>query len=344
MRCTVLLDRFRLALSAIVALALVGSLGTPARADDLPTIRVGWVVPVANLPSILFEKPGVAQHLGRTYQYQPIRLASTVAMVTAMATGDLDIGTLGYSAFAIAVANAGMSDLRVIGDEFRDGVEGYYSDEYMVRKDDPIARVEDLKGKVIGANAVGGAMDIAMRVMFRKHGLDLKSDVTVVEAGLANMKAMLSERKVALAEATLPFSYDPDYRAIARPLFTQREAVGTTDMIIWAARTPFLSKNRAAMVDFMEDAIRAAHFYLDPANHQEAVDIAAKFTKQPASNYQDWLFTKKDFYRDPNLLPDLTALQTSIDLQAELGFVKTSFKIGDYTDLSIVKEAAGRVK
>jgi NitT/TauT family transport system substrate-binding protein len=344
MRCTVLLDRFRLAFTAIATAALLSALATAARADDLPTIRVGWVVPVANLPSILFEKPGIARHLGKTYQYQPIRFASTVAMVTAMATGDLDIGTLGYSAFAIAVANAGMSDLRVIGDEFRDGVPGYYSDEYMVRKDDSIKRVEDLKGKVIGANAVGGAMDIAMRVMFRKHGLDLKNDVTIVEGGLPNMKAMLSEQKVSLAEATLPFSYDPEYRAIARPLFTQRDAVGTTDMIVWAARTPFLSKNRAAMVDFMEDAIRAAHFYLDPANHREVVDIAAKFSKQPASNFADWLFTKKDFYRDPNLLPDLAVLQKSIDLQAELGFVKTSFKIGDYTDLSIVKEAAARVK
>ncbi len=158
------------------------------------------------------------------------------------------------------------------------------------------------------------------------------------------MKAMLSERKVVLAPATLPFSYDPELRAIARPLFTQKEAVGTTDMIIWAARAPFLAANRAAMVDFMEDAVRATHFYTDTANHQEAVAIAAKFSKQPASNFDDWLFTKKDFYRDPNLLPDLAALQKSIDLQAELGFVKASFDIKDYTDLAIVKEAAARIK
>lgn len=144
---------------------MLGALSSaPVRAADPPTIRVGWVVPVANLPSVLFEKPGVAHHLGQSYQYQPVRFASTVAMVTALATSDLDIGTLGYSAFAIAVTNAGMKDLRVIADEFRDGVAGYYTDEYMVRKDDPIARIEDLKGKVVGSNSLGGAMDIAMRV------------------------------------------------------------------------------------------------------------------------------------------------------------------------------------
>jgi NitT/TauT family transport system substrate-binding protein len=329
----------------VAAAALLGTwCATPVCAADLATIRVGWVVPVANLPSVLFEKSTLAHHLGQTYQYQPVRFASTVAMVTALATGDLDIGTLGYSAFAIAVTNAGMKDLRVIADEFRDGVPGYYTDEYMVRKDDSIARIEDLKGKVVGSNSLGGAMDIAMRVMFRQHAIDPKTDVTVVEAGLANMKAMLSERKVVLAPATLPFSYDPELRALARPLFTQKDAVGTTDMIIWAARMPFLDKNRAALVDFMEDAVRATHFYTDTANHAEAVAIAAKFTKQPANNFDDWLFTKKDFYRDPNLLPDLAALQKSIDLQAELGFVKASFAIGDYTDLSIVKEADARIK
>lgn len=307
-------------------------------------VRVGWVVPVANLPSILFEKQGIARHLGQTYQYEPIKFSSTVAMVTALATGDLDIGTLGYSAFAIAVVNAGMGDLRIIADEFRDGVDGYYTDEYMVRKDSPIQRVEDLKGRVVGTNSAGGAMDIGMRAMLRKHNIDVKNDVTVIEAGLANMRAMLVDRKIELAPATLPFSYDPELRAIARPLFTQKEGVGTTDMIIWAARTPFLDKNRPAMIDFMEDSVRAVRYLTAAANHQEVVDIAAKFTKQPASNFSDWLFTAKDFYRDPNLLPDLVALQRSFDLQAEMGFVKNSFDVNKYTDLSIVKEAAARVK
>lgn len=322
-----------------VGLLLAQSLA--ARADPV-TIRVGWVVPVANTPSILFEKPGLARHLGQSYQYAPIRFASTVAMVTALATGDLDIGTLGYSAFAIAVVNAGMSDLRIIADEFRDGVDGYYADEYMVRKDSAIQTVEDLKGHVIAANSFGGAMDIAMRAVFRKHGIDAKKDVTLIEAGLANMRAMLAERKVDLAEATLPFSYDPELRALARPLFVQKDGVGTTDMIVWAARAPFLAKNRPAMVDFMADAVCAIRYLTDPTHHGEVVEIAAKFARQPAGYYENWLFTNKDFYRDPALLPDLAALQRSFDLQAEMGCIKSSFAVDQFTDLGIVREAAAR--
>ena len=76
-----------------------------------------------------------------------------------------------------------------------------------------------------------------------------------------------------------PFSFDPELAQIARPLFSQRDALGPTQMIVWVARAGFLQKNRAAMVDFMEDAVRVVRWYLDPENHDEAVQIAAKVTK-----------------------------------------------------------------
>jgi NitT/TauT family transport system substrate-binding protein len=50
-------------------------------------------------------------------------------------------------------------------------------------------------------------------------------------------------------------------------LFTQKEGVGRTQMIIWAARESFIDKNRAALVDFMEDVLLIERWYLDPKNH-----------------------------------------------------------------------------
>ena len=96
----------------------------------------------------------------------------------------------------------------------------------------------------------------------------------------------------------LPFSLDPELRKIARALYTQREAIGVTEMIVWTARKPFLDKNRAAMVDFMEDTLRIVQWYLDPKNQKEAAEIAARVTKQPAERF-GWLFTEKDYYRTP---------------------------------------------
>ena len=141
----------------------------------------------------------------------------------------------------------------------------------------------------------------------------------------------------------LPFSLDPELRKIARPLFKQSEAIGETEMIIWAVRKPFIDKNRAAMVDFMEDALRIVRWYLDPANQKAAAEIAAKVTKQPAERF-GWLFTEKDYYRDPNMLPNLEALQRNLDMTADLGFVKGKVDLAKHVDLSIVKEAAARIK
>ena len=65
-----------------------------------------------------------------------------------------------------------------------------------------------------------------------------------------------------------------------------------------AARQSFIDKNRAALVDFMEDSLRIVRWYLDPANHKEVMEICARITKRPAEQF-DWVFTNKDNYRDP---------------------------------------------
>jgi NitT/TauT family transport system substrate-binding protein len=162
------------------------------------------------------------------------------------------------------------------------------------------------------------------------------------------MAAMLLEKKADAIPGVIPFSFNPKLREGSRVLFTQKEIVGRTQMILWAARSEFLKKNRAAMVDFMEDSIRAARWFLDPANHKEAVEIAARVSKRPPEAFDKWLFVKAgqqgDYYRNPDMLPDLRALQANIQLQHDLGLLKASFDVTKYADLSIVREAAKRVK
>jgi sulfonate transport system substrate-binding protein len=325
------------------ALAAVIFLSGVAQAEPVK-IRVAWVAIVSNLPSMLFIKDGIARHQGKSYVFEPIHFQSTPLMIPALATGDLDIGTLAYSSLASAIQKAGLDDLRIIADEFQDGVEGYYTDEYMVRKDSPIRTFDDLKGKIIASSGIGGAMDVPFRIMLKKHGMDDKKDVTIVEIGMPNHRAALADGKVDLISSPLPFSRDPGLRQMARTLFTQRDAVGTTQMITWSARAGFIAKNRAAMVDFLEDTIRARRYFADPANHAEVVKLVTGLTKEPAEHYDSWLFTKHDYYRDPSDLPDLAALQRNIDALSELKLLPAKIDIAAHSDLSLVKEAAARVK
>ena len=169
---------------------------------------------------------------------------------------------------------------------------GRYTNEYYVLKDGPIQKVERPEGQGGRDQCRGLGSRCRLRAMLRKGGLEDKRDYTVLEAPFPTMRAMLAEKKVDLIPAVLPFSLDPELKKIARPLFSQRDAIGVTDMIVWTARKPFIDKNRAAMVDFMEDSIRIVRWYLDPANQKEAAEIAARVTKQPVERF-GWLFTEQ---------------------------------------------------
>jgi NitT/TauT family transport system substrate-binding protein len=328
-------------LSLAAAVLAVGI--ASAKAADPVKIRFGWAVVPASMVPLFPEIKDKLKHYGKSYTLDAQRFQGTPQMITAQATGDLDISTLAFSTIALAIQNAKMNDLRVISDEFQDGVEGYATNTFLVAKDSPIRKVEDLKGKVLATNGGGSAVDIAMRAMLRKHGIDDNKGVTWVEAPLPNMGAFLAEKKADHVPSVLPFSANPKTLEASRVLYTQKDAVGQTQMIIWAARKPFLDKNKAAMIDFFEDAIMAMRWFEDEKNHAATVKLVSDFTKIPAPVFDSWLFTKKDYYRNPKLIPNLEALQKNIDLQKDLGLLKTSIDIKKFSDLSLAEAAAKRM-
>jgi sulfonate transport system substrate-binding protein len=318
-----------------------------AQADPLK-IRLSYIVPVSNWATILFQKPELAKHLGKSYTFEPVRFQSTPTLIQALSAGEIEIANLGFTSLPLAITNAGMTDLRIISDELQDGVPGYYSNEYMVAKDSPIKTVEDLKGKVITTNGYGSGTDIPLRVMLAKHKLNDKSDVTFIESPIATMGSMLNEHKVDLIAWVLPFTANPKAHETARTLFTQGDAMGITQLGMWVTRQGFIDKNRAALVDFMEDALRAERWYFDPANHAAAVTIAVAVTKIPAETWDSWLFKKAgqggDYYRNPEGEPDVASLQKAIDEQQKYGFLKQSVEVKRYVDLSLVEAASKRLK
>ena len=158
------------------------------------------------------------------------------------------------------------------------------------------------------------------------------------------MTAMLFDKKADLIPPVLPFALDPEAQERRQACCSSsKDALGVTQMIVWTARKSFIDKNRAAMVDFMEDMLRIVRWYLDPKNHDEVAQIASKITKVPPERF-GWLFTKSDTYRNPNLMPNLEALQPNVDATRELGFVKKPIDVKKYADLSLVQEAAKRLK
>ncbi len=326
---------------ALLGSALLGAWAGPAQADPVK-FRIGWIAMPASRAGYLLEKPELLHHLNQSYTVEPMHFSSTPAQLQALASGDLDIAQLGYSTLGAAVENAHMEDVRIIADELEDGRPGWSTTHFTVLKDSPIKTIDDLKGKVVATNGIGSGLDIALRWVLLQHKMQVKTDYTDVEVNFPNMRPALAEHKVDLISAVLPFMYDPELVRIGRTLFEQGAETGPSELLMWAAHAPYIAEHRAALVDLMEDVLRAQRWYFDPANRQEAVAMAAKITKQ-APESLDWVFTKRDFYRSPNGNPDLKTVATDLKMEKELGLLKSDIDVPKYADLSIVDEASTRL-
>ncbi|MGH7089187.1 MAG: ABC transporter substrate-binding protein, partial [Stellaceae bacterium] len=192
---------------ALVAASAAGPVA-PASAARLK-ISVGWVVISADMCPLVFEKPDILKHYGKSYIVEPTRFKGTSAEITAMASGQLDIASLAYSSLPLAIENAHLDDLRVIADGFQDGHQGYASIDYMVKNGSAIKKVEDLKGKILGVNVIGAAVDIGGRAVLAKHGLQYPRDYSIVESPFPAIGAMLLSGKADIVSMPAPFVYAP---------------------------------------------------------------------------------------------------------------------------------------
>jgi sulfonate transport system substrate-binding protein len=336
------LNRRQFGLGALATTTALASVSNRPAAAAPVRIRVGWVVVPASSAPLVLAKKELLTNFGKSYVAEAVHFAGTPPVITALAAGELEIGPLAFSSFALAIQNAHLDDLRVICDEVQDGVAGHGTNQFMVLKDGPIKKVADLKGKVLATNVEGSAVDIAMRAMLKRSGLEANKDYTIIEAPFPAMRAMLAERKADLISAVPPFSLDPNLTSIADTLFTQKDAFGITQLTMWTARTGFIQNNRAALVDFLEDVVRAIRWYIDPKNHEEAVAIVAQLNKAPPAR-MEWAFGPRDQFRDPNGMPNLTALQSNLKLQKQVGLLNEDIDVKTYSDLSMVGEAAKRL-
>lgn len=341
-RRTLLTGLAALATPAVARAQMPMKAPMPAPGTAPLKIRYGWAITPAQFLPLIFANTDILHNYGRSYTAEGYYFKGSAPQITALAAGELDFAALAFSSFGLAIQNAHMNDLRVVGDMYQDGVDGYYSSQYVVRADSDIHRIEDLKGKTIASNGLGGAIDMAMRKMLRTHGLEDKRDYKVIEVDFPNMPAMLDEKKVDMAGMVAPFSLNEIKAGHVRSLFTIKDAMGVAQTTLLAARAPVIAKNHAAFVDFFQDVQIGTDWLLNPANRQAALALVSKVTKRPEANFASWAFTHSDYFHDPDARPNLKALQSNLDVQKELGFLRIAIDVEKHADLSLVDEAAKR--
>jgi sulfonate transport system substrate-binding protein len=336
----------RIALAVALVIALTGGAVGPAAAQAPVKIRwgaVGGATP-SDITPIIFANKSILKHWGRSYTVEVQSFNGSSLIIPALASKNLDFAMLANAALGFAILNANL-DIKIVSHVLAEGVPGWFSGTWFVLNDSPVKTPCDLKGKSVALGAKGTALDLALRVMLKKNcNLTADRDYTIVEVRFPNQETFLREKKVDATVLITPFVHTALKKGGIRAVFNNGDALGKSEFLVQVARTEFLAQHKAAIEDMMEDYLIAWRWYLDPKNHEQAAKYAAEYTKQPVENFLGWSFVKeKDYYRDPNLIPDVEALQKDLRLMHENGMIAQTVDVKKYVDLSLVEGALKRV-
>ena len=223
----------------------------------------------------------VLKGYGKDYTVDMTFTRGTPEAGTLAAAGQADMATLSFAVFATSVLKSivpgGMS---IVSDNYQDGRPGYAQNTFFVLKDSPITSTQDLKGKKVGINAFGSAVDLALRVKLKKDGIDPRKDLTIVEVAFPNRRRHARSARAGIL--ILPFFECGDPQGRLRALNTGGDAFGPYSVIFQVVTNEFLKKNPDAVKSFLADYVRGLHWFYDPVNRKKAVEITAEFTKSPA--------------------------------------------------------------
>src|SRR5512135_1115059 len=101
-----------------------------AEAAEPFTIKAAWAAVPGQMFPVLMQMKNVLVHYGKSYVVEPVRSPGSGPQTTALASVDLNHAYFAPAAFALAIQNAHMSDLRLIGEATRAGYEDYYTRQF----------------------------------------------------------------------------------------------------------------------------------------------------------------------------------------------------------------------
>ncbi|QAA94674.1 ABC transporter substrate-binding protein [Pollutimonas thiosulfatoxidans] len=330
--------------ASVLTLSALGMV-PPLRAQGAPTtIRyaTGGATGPNEMETLIFTdwmQKNVLQGYGRDYLVDMTYTRGTPEAGTLLAAGEADMGTLSFSVFANSIIKETVpGGIKVVADSSREGQPGYHAASFYVLEGSPIKTTEDLRGKRIGINAFGSAVDLMLRAKLAKDGIDPRKDVQIVEVTFANHAAALRAGRIDLGVIILPFWADEIPTGDFRLLFDSSDAFGTFATIFHVATNKFLAEHPAAVRAFLADYVRGLQWFYDPANREKAIALCAELTRASPEKLS-YFMTNHDYYRDPNACVSAELIQRPIDGMVEHGFLAQNINVADHFDASYLPGA-----
>ena len=113
--------------AAVIGCAMLMAAAAPGKAEPVK-IRLAYGIIPGVISPLVFLKPDILKHYGKTYTVDSTYIRATSIALQGMASGDVDLSYLSFTALASAIMNGGL-DLKVIADISSWSSQGYQGPE-----------------------------------------------------------------------------------------------------------------------------------------------------------------------------------------------------------------------
>src|SRR3712207_781944 len=192
---------------AVVALAARGCGGDSGggggggEGGGTQTVRIG-TLPIANsAPMYLGVEQGFFEEEG--LEVEPTVLQSGNEIITGMVAGDYDVGFVGYISAGIAAAK----NVPVCVLTASDATGTSPEDDWQVLvagADTPIQSPQDLAGKTLSVNGLGGVAEVMIKAALDQEGVDWRS-VELIEVPFPEVPAAIAAGRIDAGYTSEPF-------------------------------------------------------------------------------------------------------------------------------------------
>ena len=301
-----------------LALALVFTISTAARADEKFTVLLDWFLNPDNAPLFTAQYIGAFKQQGLDVTLIPPTDPSLPPREVAAGKADVAIS---YQPQLYQFAEQGLPLVRI-----GTSVDMPLNTLTTI-KSSGITKMADFKGKKIGYS-VAGEEDILVGVMLKNAGVDLK-DVTLVNVNFNTVTAIMSHQVdgsigdfrtgevIELADK----GQDPI------PFYTEDNGIPMYDELVYIANKKDATDPK--MARFLKAVQLGTIYLIDHPDEMWAAFIKAHPDQNSEDNKKSWYALIPTYAKNPFLL-DTYRYETYGAFAAKNGIIKSNPPIGDY--------------
>ncbi|MFF2015781.1 ABC transporter substrate-binding protein [Paenibacillus sp. NPDC058177] len=254
-----------------------------------------------------------------------VELISTQNPIEALTSNDVDIADSATTNVIVAAGKG--APLKIVSSMFR--TKGPF---YLVAKPG-IESIEDLKGKKVGAAALGSGLDVYTQTILKKHGLS-KNDVTYLANGVNDAAyASLTSGQVDATIIHEPFASLAESEGKGKILARGWDYLPTFHTGVLVSSDNFIKEHPDLVEKLLSGYFKSQEY---AKSHLDEYKKYFLENVKVDTVVADKAFAREDVLWENNPDVDLQALQDTQEIQVELGFQDKIYDVKNLLDLRFI--------